>query len=76
MDANGREFALDQQTVQFISSLNRTDKNADLVELERIKQIIELAILFIFLELDVVLLQTVQSQFGFIIHKDFQWLEV
>lgn len=61
MDANRGELALHQQTVQFVGPLNRADKDAHLVELEGIQQIIELAVLFILLELDIVLLQTVQG---------------
>jgi hypothetical protein len=45
-----------------------------LVELEVVQQIIQLSVLGILLELDVVLLQTVQGELGLVVDKDFQGL--
>ena len=62
MNADGREIALIQQFVHFIGTSNGLDKDADLVELQGIQQVNELPVLFILLQLDVVLAQTVQRQ--------------
>jgi hypothetical protein len=46
----------------------------DLVELERVEELVELAVLLLLLELDVVLLQTVQRELGLVIDVDLKRL--
>jgi hypothetical protein len=50
-------------------------KTTHLIELESIEQFVQLAIFLGLLELDVVLLQSVQSQLRLVINKDFKWLQ-
>mmetsp|Transcript_10546 Transcript_10546/g.25062 ORF Transcript_10546/g.25062 Transcript_10546/m.25062 type:complete len:259 (+) Transcript_10546:208-984(+) len=71
MNCDRREAAILQQTVERFASAHTLHKNHYLIELQQIEQIIQLAILFFFLELDVVLQKPVQCQFGFIIHEYF-----
>ena len=45
-----------------------------LIELKRVQQLVQLPVLANFLELNVVLLETMQSQLSLIVDKDFQGL--
>ncbi len=74
VDANGGKVALDQQLVELNGTRHALDKNADLVEFQRVQQIVELAVLFAFLQLEVVLLQAVQRQLGLVIDVNLQRL--
>ena len=47
-----------------------------LIELEKIQQLEELLILLILLQLNIVLLKTVQSELSLIVHIDFHWLKI
>lgn len=47
-----------------------------LVELQRVKQIVQLSVLGGLLQLDVVLLQTVQSKLGLVVHVDLKRLQL
>merc|ERR1719327_1056207 len=57
VDAPRREVALREQAVQLRRPRDLRDENHDLVEVQGIEQVIELAVLLGLLELDVVLLQ-------------------
>lgn len=48
--------------------------DANLVELQSIQELVQLLVLLDFLQLDVVLLETVKSEFRLVIDKDFQRL--
>jgi len=72
MDTNGRKVAVNQQLVQFNSTTNGTDKDTDLIKLQRIQQIVQLAVLSILLQLAIVLLQSVQSQLCLIVHINLE----
>lgn len=74
MDADAGKVALDQKLVKLLGTTNRLDKDADLVELENIEEIIKIASLFTILQLDKVLNKTMQSQLGFIIDENFKRL--
>lgn len=74
MDTDGREVALLQESVELSSTLNRLDKDADLVEFEIVQQVVELPVLLPLLELEVELLKTVESQLGLVIHVNFKRL--
>lgn len=75
MNTNGREIALDQQFVQLNSTRHRLHKHAHLIELQRIQQIIQLSIFLILLQLEVVLLQSMQRQLCLVIHVDLKRLK-
>ena len=72
VDGNGREVTLAQKLVEFCRSDCALDEDDNLVELEFIEQLVEFAILLLFVELDVVLLQTVESKLGLIINVNFE----
>jgi hypothetical protein len=55
---------------------DRLDKDAHLVELEVVEQVVELAVLLLLLELEVVLLKTVQGQLGLVVDVDLEGLRV
>jgi len=74
VNVNGGEVLLLQQRRQGDATLHRFDEDDDLVELQRIQQVEQLAILLRLGQFDVVLLETVQGQLGFIINEDFEWL--
>ena len=74
VNADRRKVALHQKLVQFGCSRDRLDKDTDLVEFERVQQVVQLAVLFALLQLDVVLLETVQRKLGLIVDVDFQGL--
>jgi len=88
VDADGREVALLQQGVELRCPRNRLDEDAnlrvssltcamrlaDLVELEVVEQVVELAVLLLLLELEEVLLQTVQGELGLVVDVDLEGL--
>ena len=90
MNTDRREVAFLQQSVELCSSGDRLDKDtdlscqlgfvisskrgADLVKLEVVEQIVELPVLFLLLELEEVLLKTMESQLGLVVDVDFEWL--
>lgn len=75
MDTDGREVALLQESVELSSTLNRLDKDADLVEFEVVQQVVELPVLLPLLELEVELLKTVEGQLGLVIDVNFEGLQ-
>ena len=75
VNADRREVALLQQRIELRSARNRLDKDTDLVELEVVEQVVELAVLFLFLELEVVLLQNVQIELGLVVDVDLEGLD-
>jgi len=70
VNAHGGEILLNQKTIQLLASPRAVHKYDNLIEFQGIQEIIQLAVLLIFGELDVVLLQTVESQFT-VIDVDF-----
>lgn len=75
MDTDGREVAFLQESVELSSTLNRLDKDADLVEFEVVQQVVELPVLLPLLELEVELLKTVEGQLGLVIDVNFKGLQ-
>lgn len=72
MNADGGEVALDQELVELVGAAHGLDENADLVELESIQQIVELAVLALLVQVDVVLLQTVKGELGLVVDVDLE----
>ena len=60
-----------KQFVQFFASLYTVNKDDNLIEVEGVQQIVEFSVLLLFCEFGVVLLKTVEGQFGFIVDVDF-----
>lgn len=57
---------------QAVSSGGRLDEYDNLVELEVVEQVAELSVLGLLLNVDIVLLETVQGQLSFVVHKNLQ----
>lgn len=74
MNANTGKVAAVQQLVQFVRTGNRFDEDDDLVELELIQEVVKLAVLCHFFQIDVVLLQPVKSELRLVIDEDFERL--
>lgn len=74
VNANAREVAVNQQSVKLVGARNGLDKDDDLVELQIVQKIVQLSVFLRFLQLNVVLLKTMQCELGFIINIDLQRL--
>lgn len=70
VDGDGREVAVDEQFVERGGARDRLDKDDELVELERVEEVDELAVLGRLLELHVVLLQAVERELGALVDVD------
>lgn len=66
------EVALLQQLVELLSAGNRLDKDADLVELEGIQEVVELAVLLGLGDSNVVLLETVEGELSLVIDVNLE----
>ena len=72
MDGDGRKVALAQQSVELVGTAHALDEDDDLVELERVEQVVQLAILLVLLEPHKVLLEAVKGQFGLVVDIDLK----
>lgn len=72
MDRDRREIVLSQNFIKFDCILNALDKDYNLIEHERVKQLSELSDLLIIFKLDIVLLESVKSQLALVIYEDFK----
>lgn len=75
VDIDGGEVLLLQECRERDAPLHGFDEDNDLVEFERVEQVEELSVLFVLLDLDVVLLKTVEGQLGFVVDEDFHGLQ-
>jgi hypothetical protein len=90
VDADRREVAFLQQGVELSSTSDRLDKDtnldvsytpqicskAHLVELELVEEVVEFSVLLLLLELEEVLLKSVQGQLGLVVNVDFKRLQL
>lgn len=74
MDACRGEVALAQEAVELLGSRDRADKDDDLVEVERVEQVVELAVLLALAEHHVVLHEAVQRELGLVVDVDLHRL--
>ena len=74
VNRNGGEVALHQDFVEVDGSGYGFYKYNYLVKQQGVQQIIQLPAFFVFRNVDEILLQTMQSQLGFIIDEDFHLL--
>jgi len=74
VDVDCREVLVLEQLVQRDASLNGFDENDDLVEFERVEEVEQLSVLFLFFELAVVLSETVEGEFGVVVNVNFHWV--
>lgn len=72
MDSDTGEVALAEKLVELGCAKGALNEDDDLVELELIEQVVELAVLLGLAELDVVLLETVEGELGLVVDVDLQ----
>lgn len=70
MNADRRKVALGQQTVQFVSTGDLADEDDNLIELKGIEQVVELSVFLGLGKLDVVELQSMESQLSIVVDVD------
>lgn len=75
VDRDGREVALAEQAVELGCARDGLDEDADLVKLERVEEVVELAVLGGLVEAHKVLLQTVQRELLLVVHVDLEGLQ-
>jgi len=71
VDIDGGEVLFLEERGERDASLHGLDEDNDLVEFERVEQIEKLSVLLVLLDLDIVLLETVEGQLGFVVDEDF-----
>lgn len=72
VDGDTGEVALAQKLVKLGGTKSALDEDDDLVELQLVEQVVELAVLLGLAKLDVVLLETVEGELGLVVHVDLQ----
>jgi hypothetical protein len=72
VDSDTGEVALAQQLVELVGTLGALDEDDNLVELQVVQQVVQLAVLLLLAQLDVVLLETVQGELGVVIDVDLK----
>jgi len=72
MDRDGGEVVLFEDFIKFDCKLDALHEDDDLVEHEGIEQVGELPDFLVFLQLDVVLLESVQGELALVINEDFE----
>jgi hypothetical protein len=75
VDIDGGEVLFLEERGERDASLHGLDEDNDLVEFERVEQIEKLSVLLVLLDLDIVLLETVEGQLGFVVDEDFHGLQ-
>lgn len=74
MDCDGWEITLAQEFIKLCGTDGTLDEDDDLVELEIIKQLVQLTVLLLLVKFDIILLQAVKSQLSLIIYVNFEWV--
>ena len=72
VDGDTGEVALAQKLVKLGGTEGALDEDDDLVELQLVEEVVELAVLLGLTELDVVLLETVEGELGLVVNVDLQ----
>ncbi len=72
VNCNRGKVVLAQQMVKHLSSVNALDEDNNLVEMQRVEQVNKLLDLFLLLDLDKVLLETVKSEFALVVNEDLE----
>ena len=70
--SNGWKVALSKKLVKLGGSKSALDEDDDLIELKAVEEIVELAVLLRLVELDTVLLKTVQRELSLVIDVDLE----
>lgn len=74
VDTDGGEVALLEEGVELGGTGNRLDEDTNLVELQVVEEVVQLAVLLLLLELEVVLLKTVKRELGLVVDVDLKRL--
>lgn len=69
---NAGEVTFSQQFIEFGGTQSALDEDDDLVEFKAIQEVIQFPILLTLAQLDIVLLQPMQGQFGFVVDIDLE----
>lgn len=72
MNSDTGEVALAQKLVELGGTESALDEDDDLVEFQLVEEVVELAVLLGLAKLDVVLLETVESELGLVINVNLQ----
>jgi len=75
VNIDGGEVLFLEERGERDAPLHGLDEDNDLVEFERVEQIEKLSVLLVLLDLDIVLLETVEGQLGFVVDEDFHGLQ-
>lgn len=75
VDGNRGEVVLTQKMVKHLSSVNALNEDNNLVEMQRVKQVNKLLDLFLFLDLDEVLLETVKGELALVVNEDLEGVD-
>jgi hypothetical protein len=67
VDSDTGEVALPQKLVQLVGTESALDKDNNLVELQVVEEVTEFAVLLLFAQLNVVLLETVECEFSVVV---------
>lgn len=72
VDSSAGEVALAKKLVELRAAKSRTDEDDDLVELQAVEKVVELAVLLLLVKLHVVLLETMKCQLLLVIDVDLE----
>lgn len=70
MNGDGWEAVFSEYLIKFNGVLNALDENNDLIEHKGIKQVSQLSDLLVFLELNIELFKSMESELAFAVNKD------
>lgn len=74
VNSDRREVALSEESVEFGSTRDGFDEDADLVEFERIEEVVEFAVFGSFFETDEMLLKTVKGELLLVVDVNLEGL--
>lgn len=74
VNSNTGEVAVAEELIQSGCAHGALDENDDLVELQAVEKLVELAVLLLLTQFDVVLLKTVEGELRLVVNVDFEWV--
>lgn len=74
MDRDGGEVVLFEDFIKLDSKLDTLHKDDHLVEHEGVEQVGELSDFLVFLQFDIVLLESVQGELALVVNEDLEWV--
>jgi hypothetical protein len=70
--SNGWKVTLSEKSIKLGGAKRALDEDDNLVELQLVKKLVQFAVLFLLIQLDIILLETVKSELGLVINVDFK----